>query len=87
MAIQSDNQQEGSVLLQNLIFINYDNFLVCSVMVNFGSNIIEEVWLSNLIFEFSVDWHCFELNKNIFTLRFMVAPDSRSPNLKNPVHM
>jgi hypothetical protein len=45
------------------------------------SQVIEVERLSDLISEFSVDGHCFDLNITSLTLRFMVAPESRSPNL------
>jgi hypothetical protein len=47
----------------------------------FCSEVIEVERFSDLIPPFSMDWHGFDLNEVRVTLRVMVAPDSRSPNL------
>ena len=53
--------------------------------MNFCPDIIEIVGLSYLVPESSSYWHCLYLDYDLFTCRFMVAPDSRSPNFSRPV--
>ncbi len=84
---RSNQDQEWSFSFQLNILINNNDFLELSFMADFGSNIIIVIRLSNLISELTMGGHGFELNQQKITLRFIVAPDSKSPNLKNPLHI
>ena len=62
MPLQSNEHQERSVLLEDFVFINDDILFVLSFVRNLSSDVVEEERLSNLISEFSMDGHCFELS-------------------------
>lgn len=77
----SDDDEEGSLLFELNVLVDQYDFLELSVVYDLCSQVVEVERLSDLISEFSVDGHCFDLNITSLTLRFMVAPESRSPNL------
>lgn len=83
----SNNNEERSLFCQGRFFVDQHDFFELSIVHDVCSQIIEIVGLSHLISEFSMNWHCFDLYKQKHTWRVIVAPDSKSPNLKKPVHM
>jgi len=70
-----------------LLFVYQYDFPILALMGDFCSHVVEIERLSDLIPESSVDWHGLDLTKYLYTLSVMVAPDSRSPNLRCPVVM
>ena len=81
----SDQEQERSHILEFGVFIDKNNFLELSVVGDLSSHVIVVERLSNLESERTLDGKGFELNTKRYTLRVITAPDSTSPNLKNPV--
>lgn len=72
-------------MFQALLFVYYYHLLQLSVVGDLCSHVIEVKWLSHLVFELTYTRHRFKLRLPKLTLRVIVAPDSTSPNLKNPV--
>lgn len=58
----SDDDEEGSLFCEFNILVNQYDLLELSVVDEFCSQIIEVEGLSDLISEFSVHWHCFDLH-------------------------
>lgn len=86
-AITSNDDEERSLPSKHVFFVDQHNLFILSVVDYICSQVVEVVGLTDLIPELSVYWHGLDLSSLTSTDRVMVAPDSRSPNLKNPVHM
>ena len=83
----SDNDEERSFLLELNVFVHQHYLFELPVVHHLRAQVVEVVRLSYLITELTMYWHRLHLAYPIVTLRCIVAPDSRSPNLKNPVVM
>ena len=84
---RSDDDEEGPLLGENIDFIDQHNVLELAVVGNLSSDVVIVVRFSDLVAVLTVDGHGLGLNQERSTVRVRVAPDSRSPNLKKPVHM
>lgn len=57
----SNQDEEWSFGFEFNVFIDQDDFLEFSVVVDFSSDIIVVEWFTDLISELAVSWHGFEL--------------------------
>lgn len=86
-AITSDDDEERSLPSKHVFLVDQHDLLVLSIVDDICSQVVEVIGLADLIPELSVYWHRLDLTIPTSTDKVIVAPDSRSPNLKNPVHM